>query len=128
MEKIGRAPGLIRYDSERNLLRREGLSWVRPRVLVYVGFLLALVIAFISLLSSRSLTDFKVVRGGADVPFSALEHGVIMNHLHGRIGNKSKKMESYEAKLLGFPQVLLPMLFTTRSPFSREKKRLFRSS
>ena len=104
MEKVGRAPGLIRYDSERNLLRREGLTWVRPRVVVYAGFLLALGISFIALLSSRSLTDFKVVRGGADVPFSALEHGMIVNHLHARIGNKSNKTESYEAKMLGFSQ------------------------
>ncbi len=114
MVKVGRAPGLIRYDSEKNLLRREGTRWFRPRVFLYSALLLALGVAFFSLLATRSLIDFKVVRGGADVPFTVLADGRVTNHLHARIGNKGNRIEAYEVRLVGFPQ---GTLVVPQSPF-----------
>lgn len=104
MEKLGKAPGLIRYDSERQLLKREPTQWLRPRVFLYAGLLVALSVAFITLLSTRSLIDFKVVRGGADVPFSLLADGRVTNHLHARIGNKGASPESFDVRLVDFPE------------------------
>lgn len=67
MDKVKYPKGLIRYTSERAML--EGLNeksarshLFRPRVLVYGGIILALVIAFVSSLAMRNPLRVDVIR------------------------------------------------------------------
>lgn len=84
MEKVDYPKGLIRYTSERAMLEGESAQkarshLLRPRVLVYGGLLLALVVAFLSsLLFLRNPVRMDVLRDrgvlGREVPGGMIEN------------------------------------------------------
>jgi cytochrome c oxidase accessory protein FixG len=98
MEKIKKPHGLIRYASQSEF---EGTSTkiLRPRVVVYTLLLATLFSVFVAKLATRELSDFHIVRGALDAPFQTLEGGVLLNHLHLRLTNKSDRDQHYTVVL-----------------------------
>jgi len=93
MSKLGREKGLIRYDTENGFLRNK-TKLLRPRVVIYSAILFAYALIFAWRLSNRVFLDVNIVRGSADVAYSSLSAGIISNHLHARLENKS--LESHQ--------------------------------
>ncbi len=89
MLKLGRAPGLVRYDTEHGLAG-ERTTFLRPRVVVYAAILLVLTGLLSFRLTHRNHLNGQIVRGASDVPFSELAGGRVVNHLHLRLANNSK--------------------------------------
>ncbi|MCB0311338.1 MAG: cytochrome c oxidase accessory protein CcoG, partial [Bdellovibrionales bacterium] len=94
MAKIGKPLGLIRYDTENNLLGKKS-RFLRPRVFVYASILLILTSAFIISLEHRRLSDFQILRGSLDKPFTMISEETVSNHMHVRISNKDEKDNLY---------------------------------
>ncbi|MEZ4752848.1 MAG: cytochrome c oxidase accessory protein CcoG [Bdellovibrionota bacterium] len=94
MDKVGKPKGLIRYDTE-NELTGNSTRVLRPRVIVYSIILVIIASAFVTSLATRKTSEFRIVRGNLDRPFTLLEDGKITNHLHVRISNKSDKLKKY---------------------------------
>lgn len=113
MNKLGREPGLIRYDTERGLL--EGTRrFLRPRIVVY-GMLLTLLLGiFVTLLAVRKEGEFLVIRQSKAEPFQILPDGRIANQYKVHIGNKSEEVRSYRISLVRGDAVVL---VTPVSPF-----------
>jgi cytochrome c oxidase accessory protein FixG len=113
MRNLGRAPGLIRYDTEQGLL--EGVrKFMRPRVFIY-GFLLAAVASiFVTLLMVRKDGEFLVIRQVKAEPFQVLPDGQVANQFKVHIGNKSDELRSYRISLISNDAV---RLITPLSPF-----------
>lgn len=94
MTQIGKATGLIRYDTERGI-QGQPSRVLRPRVVIYALLLCLLIGTFIYRISNRVLSDVQLLRGAIDAPFSELDQATISNHLTLRIGNKSKEAQVY---------------------------------
>ncbi len=85
MEKVGRAPGLVRYDSMHGLSGGR-TRFLRPRILVYTAFALMGVVAFGAAL--YSLQPVRVLaRRMPGQPFFTTE-GTVRNQFNMRIINK----------------------------------------
>ena len=95
MEKIGKPPGLIRYDTERHLLGKTS-AVIRPRVIAYALILLSVTIVFLFKLNTRELSVFQVVRGGSDEPYTLGHHDQVTNHLTIRLQNKAEMTRTYQ--------------------------------
>lgn len=89
MLKLGRAPGLVRYDTERGLAGQPSVV-LRPRVIVYAILLLGLSTVLGFRLTHRHHLAGHIVRGASDVPFSELSGGRVLNHVHLRLSNNTK--------------------------------------
>lgn len=94
MTKVGRALGLIRYASQSQL---EGKPHriLRPRVVIYTVLLIGAAVVLGFRLSARELSEFHIVRGGLDAPYSEARPGVFINHLHLRLTNKGREAGEY---------------------------------
>lgn len=98
MKKIQRPLGLIRYDSEAVLLDRVARKFsIRP--LIYALILCVIAGIFGYLFLNRNLTDFQVLRGGLDKPYTMIDTGTVNNHLHLRITNKSGEAKAYHVQV-----------------------------
>ncbi|MCB0345200.1 MAG: cytochrome c oxidase accessory protein CcoG [Bdellovibrionales bacterium] len=96
MEKVGRPKGLVRYDTEDRLLGRSlTRKLLRPRPIVYGVLLTICLSTFAYLLSVRQESEFQVLRGALDEPFTVLDDGRVSNHLHVRVTNKSSSPAEY---------------------------------
>ena len=96
MGQLGRAKGLIRYDTEQRLLGRSTLrQLVRPRPFVYAGILGCFVAAFIYAWTVHQPAEFQVLRGSTVDAFSVLNDGRISNRLLLRIANKAGNPERF---------------------------------
>jgi polyferredoxin len=102
MTKVGRPLGLIRYASQSQL---EGKPHrvLRPRVVIYTALLIIAGSVLAWRLSSRAMSEFQIVRGGLDVPYSEARPGVFINHLHLRLTNKGREARAYYIEGLEFP-------------------------
>lgn len=87
MLKVGQAPGLIRYTSERAL---EGLPTrvLRPRTALYGALLAVVAVLFAVALTTRGAYDVEVGRS-AGAPFMELPNGTVANRLHFRVRNQT---------------------------------------
>lgn len=113
MHKLGRAPGLIRYDTERGLL--DGVrKFARPRVFIYGALLSIVAVIFVTLLAVRKEGEFLVIRQVKAEPFQVLPDGMIANQFKVHIGNKSDELRSYRISLVRNDAVTL---VTPVSPF-----------
>jgi len=100
MKKLERPLGLIRYDTEEGFAERKR-QILRPRVVLY-GLLLAFFCgALVWRLSHLDAFDAQLIRGALDAPYTTMADQTLVNHLHLRIGNKSREARSYTATLLG---------------------------
>ena len=108
MNKIGKAKGLIRYDTEDVLLgRAKTRRLLRPRPVIYGLILLVLGGALLYSIGTRSLSEFKIVRVAGDKAYTELDGGKISNHFNLRISNKSRQRGAYFIEVLDEAKVSL---------------------
>ena len=99
MKKVGREPGLIRYDTEHRFLSGETEKRkVSLRTVLYGTGLFVLFSAFGYVVTTRSPSEVKVVRGAFDAPYHQLDDGRISNHVHLRISNRGEVPRKYTAE------------------------------
>lgn len=99
MDRLGRSRGLIRYDTENNLIG-EPSRFLRPRVLLYVVVLVGILGVFGYFLANRQPAEFQFIRGRQDSPFVASPSGEIMNQLQLHLSNKSRESISFAASVV----------------------------
>jgi len=93
MARVGYQPGLISYATEREL-RGEKTRYLRPRVLVYGGLLLALGIGFVISLSLRQPIGLDILRD-RNAFYRVLPDGAVENVYSLRILNKDDRAHRY---------------------------------
>ena len=122
MVKLGRAPGLVRYDSQDGLAGKARRV-LRPRVVLYTVLLAAGVLA--ATIATRRRSDFEV--GLLRLPGEpyTLEAGVVRNALQLHLVNKRSAGATYRIEVepaagmsvvLPTPTVTLASLSGTRVP------------
>src|SRR6185369_93405 len=97
MKKLGYAPGLIRYTSERALEQRSAprlRSLFRPRVLIFATLLAAIASAAVTALALRSSVRLDVLRDRASIA-RELEDGSVMNVYRLQIRNSSEETRTF---------------------------------
>ena len=105
MDKVGRPPFLISWDSERNQERRAVgeqpvYNLVRPRTIVYAVLLLVVGVVMVALLAHRSTTEITVLHD-RDPLFVTLSSGSIRNGYTVKILNKAHEERVYRLTLRG---------------------------
>lgn len=113
MTQLDRPLGLIRYATEAEFSGNK-MSLLRPRLFVYAGLLGALVIAFLFSLANRVETEFQVLRGALDTPYTMTGPQRVTNHLHARVANKSAAPQRYTFSVQESDNI---SLVTPLSPF-----------
>ncbi len=92
MVKVGRPTGLIAYDTDANMARREAgsaptIKIFRPRVFVYAGALLLTAFVMVAAMSSRATMNVNVLRDRS-LPFVMLSDGSVRNAYTVKIVNR----------------------------------------
>lgn len=99
MAKLGRAPGLVRYDSQNGLSQRSKRFW-RPRLALYAGLgALGLVVASVAM-SHREAFEANLLRL-RDAPPFVVDHGTVRNAFEVHLVNKRSGTATFE--LHGLP-------------------------
>jgi cytochrome c oxidase accessory protein FixG len=108
MDNIGKARGLIRYDSENNLLGNK-TKILRPRVLVYGTIICIYIVVFVTSLTIRKNSDFQIIRSIGVMPYSAVGDDRLSNTFKIHLANKSSQPETYEVSpTMQNVEVILP--------------------
>ena len=116
MAKVGKAAGLIRYDTENRLLGRDKVRHLlRPRPILYGVILTGFILAMAYSLAAKPIGEFQVLRGPLDKPFSMLGDGRVSNHFHVRVANRDSTTDLYEFET---PSDVELELITPITPFS----------
>jgi cytochrome c oxidase accessory protein FixG len=123
MTKLGRAPGLIRYDSQNGLSHRPKRFW-RPRLALYAGLgALGLVVASFSL-AHRTAFEANLLRLRDAPPFT-VDGGVVRNAFEVHVVNKRSGAATFELRgvasgslryTIAMPQLELQELRDQRVP------------
>lgn len=104
MEKVGKPKGLIRYSP----LDGSTFKFFKPRLLIYIVMLIAIVGGFTYKLSVRGNTAFTLMKGSAEAPYSMVktdqQEDAILNHFRVHIHNQGSLKSKY---LLSLPQSLI---------------------
>jgi cytochrome c oxidase accessory protein FixG len=102
MDKVGRPRGLIRYDSLRGL-RGEARRFLRPRLLVYTGFLVVGAVVATFAFRQREPFEANIVRlPGA--PYTR-DGGMIRNAFELHVVNKQSSASSFDLEAAGGPDL-----------------------
>ncbi|MET0961537.1 MAG: cytochrome c oxidase accessory protein CcoG [Noviherbaspirillum sp.] len=111
MDKVGFARGLIRYSTDHAM--QQGLSSadigrraLRPRVLIYIAVLLAIVTAFAVSLAMRTPLKMDVIRDRGAMG-REVEDGMIENVYRLQIMNTSETAHRYRIVVDGIPSIKL---------------------
>lgn len=116
MTKLHRPAGLIRYSSQAAI---EGGHWrlFRPRVLLYVLLLAALMTTFVVVLSGRRSFDLTVLRGIGQT-FFELPDGSIANTVQVKLVNRTATTGVYTLSVTGAEglQLVIPENPVTVAP------------
>ncbi|MFM7083422.1 MAG: cytochrome c oxidase accessory protein CcoG [Hyphomicrobium sp.] len=105
MDKVGRPRGLIAYSTERNQMSktagpRDGLTFLRPRIMIY-SFLILLV-GSVMLWAMFSRSDMGVsVLPDRNPLFVRLSDGGIRNGYTIKVSNKKEQMRRFKIELSG---------------------------
>lgn len=103
MTKLDRPKGLVRYDSQQGL-RGKKTQWVRPRTLIYSGFLiLGLTVMSISISQITPLKAGIIRMQGS--PYYITEN-TLRNHFQLRVINKTMEPKQFQIQLSGAPEAL----------------------
>jgi len=86
MTKIGKEPGLVRYDSE-NALKGKKTAFIRPRTIIYSLLLTIVLSALFWMVSHRNMLPTYVARS-TNPPYVVLENNRIQNQFTIRIHNQ----------------------------------------
>jgi polyferredoxin len=116
MEKVGRPPKLIAYDTFRNLDAasqgaRAPMRIIRPRTLLYAGALLLVTVIMFIALSAKTVLDVNV-QADRNPLFVQLSDGGVRNSYTVRILNKQYETRSFSLAIEGLPQARLTLLGT----------------
>ncbi len=98
MEKVGYAPGLIRYTTH-NALRGLPSHLLRPRVIGYAIALSLMVGLFCLALFNRSLLGIDVIRDRGDLYH--VDRDAIRNDYTLKVINKTQSVQTYALSLVG---------------------------
>ena len=105
MDKMAYPRGLIRYTTENNLKGNKTRIF-RPRIFVYAGILIALLIGAIYSISTRSLVELDVIRDRQSL-YIETDAGMIENIYSLRIMNLDNKDHSYNLNTTGIEDLAL---------------------
>jgi cytochrome c oxidase accessory protein FixG len=105
MDMVGLPRGLVRYDTERNKIRKKsGLKPVyrifRPRTIIYAIILSAVGSTILYLLLNRSLLEINVLHDRAPL-FVTMSDGTIRNGYNIKVLNKTHDDKNYSIKIKG---------------------------
>ena len=111
MDKVGLPRGLIRYSTENALARhytgRDIIAHIaRPRVLIYTAALLAIVVAMVWGLATRTPLMVDVIRDRSSMA-REVEGGVIENSFQLQIMNTSEQARRLRLSASGLPSLKL---------------------
>jgi len=95
MTKVKKPTGLIRYD---NVVRKP-LRIFKPRSLIYMALLFAIVIGFGLSLSLRNELHVTLLRA-KDTPYQSLSENEILNHFKLHVTNQSSELIRLQLKIL----------------------------
>jgi cytochrome c oxidase accessory protein FixG len=97
MERTGKAPGLIRSTSERELAGGGRRFW-RPRVIVYLALLAVAWGTLAGLVLTRGDALVEIVRGGRE-PYRLLPEHQVANQQRFRITNQRAERQSFTVEV-----------------------------
>jgi cytochrome c oxidase accessory protein FixG len=111
MDKMGYPRGLVRYDTQNGLAQhlsrgQEFLRVFRPRVLVYGGILLLIVIGLLVSLALRTTFKVDVVRDRATLA-RVVDEGRIENLYRLQLMNATEQQHRFVVTVEGLPGVTL---------------------
>ncbi len=108
MDKMGYPKGLIKYTTEveEQSNGKQKTAFFRPRTIYYTSIFLAVVCAFIYLLSNRIPLDINVLRDRNNL-YTENFSGEIENTYTLKILNMSQVTENYQLSVEGFEQIQL---------------------
>ena len=98
MDREGRAPGLIRYTSERELATGEQRFW-RPRLFIYFAIMCLAWGSLAAMVLLRSDAQVEIVRGGREA-FRSLPDGRIANQQRLRVTNQRHDVQSFTVEIV----------------------------
>jgi cytochrome c oxidase accessory protein FixG len=98
MRRTGRAPGLIRSTSERELASGARRFW-RPRVVVYLVLLTIAWGTLVGLVITRADALVEVVRGGRE-PYRLLPTGEVANQQRFRFTNQLAEPQGFTVEVV----------------------------
>jgi cytochrome c oxidase accessory protein FixG len=97
MRRLGRAPGLIRYESLRGL-QGQGQRWLRPRILLYIGLLALFTAIGAWLLGGRKPFEATLIRQQG-LPYVRAE-GRLRNQYLLHVVNKTPQASRFRIELV----------------------------
>ena len=103
MDKIARPRGLIRYSSE-TAMAGEPRRILRPRLVIYLGIILALTGLMSFLLATRAAADVTVLRN-VGRPFVVGQDGRVENTMRIKITNRTDAPHDYRLSVVNAPEV-----------------------
>ncbi|MFC7299476.1 cytochrome c oxidase accessory protein CcoG [Herminiimonas aquatilis] len=111
MDKVGSPRGLIRYTTDNALANNLSIKEVRrralrPRVLIYTGILLAIVVTFFSALGLRTPLKLDVIRDRGAMG-REVEDGMIENVYRLQIMNTAETAHRYQISVAGIESLAL---------------------
>ena len=114
MAKIGRPMGLIAYDTDLNIKRREqGLAPVyrllRTRTVLYAAIILLVGAVMTVALATRRSDGISVIHDRNPL-FTRLSDGAVRNGYAIRILNKTVEPQSYVLKISGLPDAAIEVI------------------
>ena len=114
MDKIGRPTGLIGYDTDINIARREEgkapiYRFIRPRTIIYAVIIALVAAIMLWSLATRDRLDVSVIHDRNPL-FVQLSDGGIRNGYTMRISNKHLQESDFELSLAGLPGAALNVI------------------
>jgi cytochrome c oxidase accessory protein FixG len=107
MGKVGLPPGLIAYDTDANIARRERgeaprVRLLRPRTLAYAGIIAVVGLVMLAGLATRDNLDLNVLRDRNPL-FTRLADGGVRNGYTVKILNKLHREAVFDLGIEGLP-------------------------
>ncbi len=101
MDKLGRAPGLIRYTSKAQL-GGAPRKLLRPRTMIYPVLLGLVFVLFLGQLRGRTEADVWLLRQEG-APFTVAASGTVSTPIRLKIENRSKQKRTYTVAVRDIP-------------------------
>jgi cytochrome c oxidase accessory protein FixG len=107
MDKLGRAPGLIRYTSQAQL-GGQPRRLLRPRTLIYPALLAVVAVLFVIQLGGRTEADVWLLRQEG-APFTMNTDGTVSTPIRVKIENRSSAPRTYTLTVEDVPEARIVM-------------------
>ena len=100
MDRMSYPRGLVRYTSDRALTEKRQLKILRPRVLIYGGLLLALIVGFVATIGARTPVRLDAIRD-RNMLYREVAGGEIENVFSLKLLNLDTQAHRYVISLEG---------------------------